>query len=115
MPSQKHYTLDEKIQSGYTLTSTYSLANNSLRNFEDKLGGATSNVDTYTFHTVMDFVRELNINIAAAPDAIAFGVISNTQSVQRNIVITLNGPRQNLPLRLIIFSADDLHGQKLLF
>lgn len=80
-----------KIENEYTLTSTYSLSNNSLMNFESNLGGATSNVDTYTFHTVMDFVRELNINIAAAPDAIAFGILSNTQSAQRDINITFNG------------------------
>ncbi len=80
-----------KIENEYTLTSTYSLSNNSLMNFESNLGGATSNVDTYTFHMVVDFVRELNVNIAAAPDAIDFGILSNTQSAQRDINITFNG------------------------
>lgn len=98
----KDYPLDSvyctgssgKIENQYSLTSTYMLGN-TLPNmiFEQRLGGAATNVDTYTFRTVVDFIRELNVNIAATPDSIDFGFIPNTKgaSVQRDIDITFNG------------------------
>ncbi|WP_370612381.1 hypothetical protein [Citrobacter meridianamericanus] len=81
-----------RIEKEYSLTSTYVLGNG-LPNmhFTQKVDGATSNVDRYTFHTVVDFLRVLNVNIAAVPDAIDFGDLSNKKSAQRDIKITLNG------------------------